>query len=996
MLLRTLGNLSLEQTDLQRTKPLVVLGYLALEGPKPRHHLAELFWSDANNPLGSLSITLSRLRPVLGSALTTTDTSVSTSINCDAQHFLRLLESASWEEAVALYQGHFLENVSLSGWSSEVQEWVHQTRDFFAARMSLALLHLGEKAAASGNFDVAARRAEHAVRLGQTAGFESETLARTYDLLVAGESPLVAPCRQEAKELGLQLTWTAAEAKQRLYLPSIPKGRLPRRELTFVGRGQESELLLELLTRAEMRLVTVVGLAGVGKTQLSLYVAEEAARRGLFADGVAFADLESLAPSELAFGVANALGVALDGPDLAAQLADAVGARDLLVVMDSFEHLLDESALLSTFTSRCPNLTLLVTSRERLNLAEEWLVPLEGLPFPDAPDDSERGFLLDAPHLFLLRARRVRPDFTPTERDLEAIGRICKQVEGLPLAIKLTAAWVRALSCEAIAEELETSPAFLVSPARDLPERHRSMWGALERTWSRLSRDEAATMRQLAAFRGGFSREAASEVASAPLATLVSLIDKSLLRVSPTGRYDRHALVYSYSQEKLAQVPDEEAQTRARHADFYARFLASVRNAIDGPKGKAFLDKLDEELPNVELAWYHDLETGRLQALEAASEVLRRFFGARGRALEGIALFSTAIATLERREETGGTLGQLLACHGYLLQFLGMLDQGKESIERSVHLLEPRGAHANLARAHVFLAYIERASGALPAAREHLEHALSLVRALGDMEEEARVLGGLAMVESDLGNYVQAKEAFVATIALERKLGQLSTEMLYNLGALLLASDQFVEAEGPLHESLRLCLETNYKGLQSYILYAIGVLEQRKGDTGAAERYLREALSIAEANGDQAMRNSIYSDLALVVHKANYPLAATYLLRAMQGVQGVQGVRALPLLLRYLIDVAEVWLEQGRSEASFKVLSGVGIHPALRHEDQQRRVTLLDRVTSPFLVERGQVPTEGEGARELDVLVAEVVAELGAEAHPPQSGSFSDPVSGGL
>ncbi len=562
--LRTMGALHLEGTTLRRPKPLLLLAYLAVEGPTSRGHLAELFWPDADKPFASLSITLSRLRPVLGDALTASDVTVTTSVSSDVQTFLGHIERAAWDEAVTNFGGHFLGDGLPTGLGGELQEWAYQTRDFLASRAREALLRLGERAASADDFRAAATHAERAFHLGGPAGLEPEALARAHDLLTAGGSPLAAACRREASELGFRLTRTREQARKRLQtaaaLTPTTFKRLPSRHKTFVGRDQELARLLELLGHPEGRLVTLTGMAGVGKTQLALHFAEESLRRGQFANGAAFVDVAAAGSSELPFGIANALGVTLQaGADLAAQLVDAVAERELLVVMDNFEHLLGEAPLLSTLVRRCPHLKLLVTSRERLNLEEEWAFPLGGLAFPESALPDAENSVQDAPQLFILRAKRAHPDFVPTERDLAAIAQICRRVEGLPLAIELTAAWVRALPCEAIAAELEANPAFFVSPARNASGRHQSMWGALEHSWAMLKPSEAAALRRLAAFRGGFSREAASDAAAVPLATLVSLIDKSLLRVAATGRYDRHPLVYSFSREKLAQLPDEEA-----------------------------------------------------------------------------------------------------------------------------------------------------------------------------------------------------------------------------------------------------------------------------------------------------------------------------------------------------------------------------------------------------------------------------------------------------
>lgn len=266
--LYTLGQLTLAGSDFERTKPLLLLCYLCLEGSKERRHLAELFWSAAADPLASLATELSRLKRYCGAVVEADTTHASSLLQTDAQVFLKALECGDLGGAASLYKGQFLSGVHLSGASNELEEWVYSTRDFLAGRAADALLGLGEEAARGGDFEGAARYAQEAH--AHVAAFEPEQLERAYTLLVANGHPWAAKLHEEALELGLPLDGDEAEVRRKLR-PANRYAELPAEATSFVGRGEEVREVADLL-RGEARLITVAGLAGMGKSRLAAEV----------------------------------------------------------------------------------------------------------------------------------------------------------------------------------------------------------------------------------------------------------------------------------------------------------------------------------------------------------------------------------------------------------------------------------------------------------------------------------------------------------------------------------------------------------------------------------------------------------------------------------------------------------------------------------------------------------------------------------------------------
>ena len=643
--LRTLGGLRLEASDFGRTKPLLLLSYLCLEGPQARRRVAELFWPEAKDPLASLATDISRLKKACGAVLGADDRKVWAAVRTDAEGLLGALEHDELQQAVARYEGPFLAAVYLRDWPAELEGWVYSTREFLAARVCEAHVRLGEAAAKGGDFGAGARCAERACAVPGSGGLEPELIPRVYALLAADarshRTTVRAAVKRAGDEFGLALTLSPAQARAQLRPTARP---LLTRRAPFIGREAELRWIGDLLGQEVCRLLSVVGIAGMGKTRLAVEAANRTVREGHW-DGVYLAELESLAAaSGLPYQVADALSVELKGDASPPEaVAAAVGNKRVLLLLDNIEHLLDGVTFLSELLRRCPNLKLLVTSRERLNLAEEHVLWLEGLPFHAG---VEGGPHPDALALFLERARRHRQTFEPTPEDLSAVARICRTVAGSPLALELAAALVNTLSCGGIAGYLAQDAISLSSRARDLPSRQSSMRAALGSTWRLLEEDEKGALMRLAVFRGGFTRDAALEVVNVGLSLLVTLSDKALLRPQPNGRFDRHPLVYEFTKQKLLECPGLAEAERRKHANYFTTFLEDRLKTIRGEQAKTVLKEISSDLDNIRGAWDDLLEQGQAAELAKGVFTLAYFFEFTGRCEEGLDLFSNTAGRL--------------------------------------------------------------------------------------------------------------------------------------------------------------------------------------------------------------------------------------------------------------------------------------------------------------------------------------------------------------
>jgi len=598
--------------------------------------------------------------------------------------------------------------------------------------------------------------------------------------------------------------------------PAAPRASvitLPATTNVLIGREAEGNALQQMLLEERSRLVTLIGVGGMGKTRLALQSAQALASQ--LPHGVAFVALTPLQSAQhLSATLADTLGITLQGASAADEQVFAwLADRHMLLILDNFEHLLlDNGAIawLKTLLDQAPALQLLVTSRERLRISGERVFELGGLSLPNttrAPEASE------AVMLFLERAQRAQSDFTLNSSNRAAVFRICELVEGMPLGIELAAAWVRVLSTEEIAEELARNIDFLAFADRDAPVRHRSMRAVFDHSWKLLSEPERSALMGLAIFRGGCTREAAEKVAGATLPLLASLIDKSLLRRNALGaaaRFDLHELIRHYAADHL-QGQGEIRQLQARHAQFFAGLIEQIETRL---------------VTNPTLDWR------RMIAVE--QENLR------------------AALTFTLIERSDVELGlRLAASLGRYWCESDVWKEGRDWLKLALSLARTQGEQR--ARAIVALGELQHLLGDLTQSQQSLVDGLARWRTLGDQSHVAWTLLQLGKTLATAGNYAEADRHLSESLALYRELNNARrvATLLGQLGGLAIEQGNYARAAALLEEALPSVRATNRPRPLAVTLNLLGRALLGNGDVARALLLFAEALDLFEREESQ-------------------------------------------------------------------------------------------------------------------------------------------------
>ena len=818
------------------SKAQALLVYLAVESRQDhaRSKLADLLWPDRSEAAArhSLSQALSVLRRSIdGAARGGVDPFIDVArrtirFNVRSDHWLdvKLLEElrsnryrdmALCEQAIAAYRGDFLDGFSVRH-APVFEEWQLVQREHWHRLAVAALDRLVGFYTAEGDYGKALLYAwqkldldpwredghRQVMELLALSGQRSAALAQYKTCRHILREELNSDPEAETDALHAAIT---AGRPLRSDRPPVPSGavsesspRLPVQSTLCIGREADVRAIVAMLEDGGCRLLTLVGAGGVGKTRLALEAVAPLAREGTVRSVVVPLIALDSAQAVVA-AVARELGLAFSASGLPPlqQLLGHLRNKQLILILDGAEHLsrtgeTPEDAgnaatdVVSAVLAAAPRVKLLVTSRIRLNVLGEHLYPVKPLGYPETTPDAPEAGTYAAIQLFAQSARRLRPTFALTERNVEAVAGICRYVRGLPLALMLTATWTPVMAVSDILRLLKGDGGqaldVLRTDWRNVAPRHRDIRVVYENSWQMVGEPAQELCQALSVFEGEFTLSEMVGVTGARLHDFRALVDAAFVDLAPRGRYVMHDLLREFVLEKLARDPATERRCRSRHAAYYVAALQRWGEDLKGPQQQAALAEMDGAIANFTLAWERSVAEGDLAAIDRSLDALRLYLLYRVRPAEAARLSKAAVDQLEtpvdaQDSREGGRLRVLVRVLTWHSAFVPH-EEARRVLARALRLASMAATEDDLdvraERAAVLLRLGQVLAGTDRVAQERcLGEALSLTRETGDVWLEAAVLRSLAGLAWGRGRFRRAMRHHEDSLAIARRLEDL-------------------------------------------------------------------------------------------------------------------------------------------------------------------------------------------------------------------------------
>ncbi|HJR82235.1 MAG TPA: tetratricopeptide repeat protein [Anaerolineales bacterium] len=741
---------------------------------------------------------------------------------------------------------------------------------------------------------------------------------------------------------------SAATQERSVFVATVVQSGVPVPLTPLIGREHEFHAIVQQLQDPACRLLTLTGPGGVGKTRLVLEVAHQL--RESFDHGTFFVSLAGKSSTEFIIpAVADAMGLAFSGTsDLKTQVFNFLQDKHILLVLDNLEHLLNGIELLDELLGGAPNVKLLTTSREQLNLRAEWVFEVQGLPVP-SNIELENLDANSAAALFLQRAQQTKRDFTPGVDDLNSITRICQLVEGLPLGLELAATWVNTLSCREIAEEIEKNLDFLTTTKRDVPERHRSLHAVFDYSWKLLSEEEQNTLRKLSVFPGGFRRAAAEQVAGATLSLLASLAGKSFIRRGGSNRYDQHELVRQYSAAHLHEDTRNERSARDRHAGYYLSLWSESEHPLKSAGQRDAQRELIEDIDNFRAAWDWSILQGEFKALGSCLRAFLIVYDLRGWFAEGIERLEGIVHHLPTPSEA---LGMALSIQGWFHFRRGQLREALERFDAGLMILRTLDNSKPLADALILSGPLMTSLGESEKALQRAAEGLAAARVSRDPWRVAHALMIQGGILAGWGKYEEAYARSEEALALFRDLGdmRMTVVTLNTLGFAARQSSRYAEARQFLQESLTLTIPAEDPWSLGTAYGNLGLIELAQGNPSEARILLQKSISLF---ADLGMTDDVAFYLAYL-GEACAAMGATEEAEGhwLDGIRIARKAQAMPTILANRIRLAQLRAGQGDLLSAYDWAIWVVNHPAAWRDTKDRAETLRVELESQLTPEQ--------------------------------------------
>lgn len=613
---------------------------------------------------------------------------------------------------------------------------------------------------------------------------------------------------------------------------TAPRQNLPQTLTRFIGRERELSEIGSLMVKPDARLITLYGMGGSGKTSLAIQAAKM--NGSLFTDGAWFIPLAPLSSAELVPSAINrTLGLStFSTGDSKELLLNYLRSRDILLVLDNLEHLLPVFlTALKEILIIASRIKVLVTSRERLNIPGEWAIRIEGLDYPEDETKSQAG---EFGAVILFEEAFERAAARPVaEEEKNCVVRICRLVEGIPLALELAASWGRMLPCEEISQEIQGNLGILETELSGLSDRQRSLQAVFDYSWKLLSQSEREVFRKLSVFRGGFKRQAAEKVAGASLSWLANLLDKSLLSRVSESRFGVHELLRQYGYAHLVDG-GQEAETRDLHLNYYLDLAEQAEPELWRRDQKRWLDSLEAEQDNLRAALSWSLEGSEPSKLEKGLRLasgLYMFWSTRSDMDEGKGWLQKMLEQPTAQQLTV-VYAKALNRAGFLAAALWDRTTAKRFHTKGLEIARTIGAEREIAYA-------------LSGLGQNKE-SIVLFRGIGDPVGLAFALANFGSGQLEKGDFAQARRSLEEYLAISRDLGNRigTATALRELGRLAWFERKPQEARPFLEECLDLNRELNHPRSTAITLFILGLVERSLGGVTASDHLFKEAIEL--------------------------------------------------------------------------------------------------------------------------------------------------------
>lgn len=898
-------------TDFVSRKAEALLVYLALH-PRPhaREILADLLWDDRTQKqaLGNLRVLLSNLRKLFPDLLLIDRQTVRfhspTAVTSDAHHLQAILNAlddqpltaegtTTLAAALDAYCVPFLQGFHIRD-ARRFEEWLLIERERWQRLALRGFEQLALAYASQQKLDegvTAARRLvqldplrEHAqqlqMRLLARQGHPHAALQAYDSFVILLQAELGVPPEPETTRLAQRIRQAKTASPYHLPQPITP----------LVGRQAELHIIQQRLDDPAVRLLTIIGIGGMGKTRLALAAAHQ--RRHDYLNGICFVSLSSAeSRDDSLLLLADALRLPLEGKEAPLdQISNFLHQREMLLLLDNVEPIIDAVAdVVQQLLTKAPDVQFLLTSRERLQLRQEWVLPLAGLSVVaeeggDGEEATATSTKLSASVTLLQqRAAQFAPTLTSSATRSAALYQISQLVAGVPLALELAAATFASHTPEQVAAELQQSIDFLHSQLRDLPDRHRSMRAVFAHSWQRLTAEEQAVFSGLSLFRGGFSGAAAESVTGCTRSVLVGLVAKSLLvrldnadsGSGQNGRYALHSLLRQFAAEKLAAHPQQHQTYRAHHTRFFIGYLDRQQQQFQGETMIAALDAVAAEIDNLRAVWRRLVDAGDVGALQQMMVGYTIYFYTRSLFQPGLAELSYAYNHLDSQEtDTVGLCAEIRARQALFLCEIGAYEACVQAANEACALVDTDTGEEYLgviALAELCQGYAHWSQGDYATAQTYLETAVTTAASPDLGWIKAQSLNTLGNVMLDRGDIPAAHTYYAQALTIAEPAGQqrIQASIHINTGNAHWHNGDFHAARQQFQQALALATGLGMTQLKSLALLNSGLVETEIGDHPAGIAHMQQALQLSRDVGDRRGEGNVLVNLIAAFMEAH-------------------------------------------------------------------------------------------------------------------------------